>query len=157
MGVLGFEKGGSCAASCAISLCAPWLALPMRYLAFPLCAPLLCPADMRLRKEQICWSWRVWRGEEGRSSGGQTHPSAWHAPSPQLALRCRTIHQSDAYAPISCECRPDTPCSFEHPTCGRAQVLNINAGKTDIDSFVFEDFELVGYQPHKKIAMELAV
>ena len=55
------------------------------------------------------------------------------------------------------ECRPDTPCSCEHPTCGRAQVLNINAGKTDIDSFVFEDFELVGYQPHKKIAMELAV
>lgn len=40
---------------------------------------------------------------------------------------------------------------------GRAQVLNINPGKADIDSFAFEDFDLVGYQPHKKIAMELAV
>ena len=75
----------------------------------------------------------------------------------------RIIHQSGAYAPVLCEC-PGTrgvqarhPLLIEHPTCGRAQVLNISAGKTDIDSFVFEDFELVGYQPHKKIAMELAV
>lgn len=37
------------------------------------------------------------------------------------------------------------------------QVLNINPAKTDIDSFTFEDFELVDYDPHKKIAMKMAV
>lgn len=35
--------------------------------------------------------------------------------------------------------------------------LRINPMKTDIDSFTFDDFELVGYNPHKKIAMEMAV
>ncbi len=39
----------------------------------------------------------------------------------------------------------------------RAQALSINPERTDIDSFCCEDFELVGYQPHRKIAMELAV
>lgn len=35
--------------------------------------------------------------------------------------------------------------------------LKINPDKKDIDSFVFEDFEILGYKPHKKIAMEMAV
>lgn len=35
--------------------------------------------------------------------------------------------------------------------------LKLNKDKTDIDSFVFEDFELVGYKPHKKIKMQMAV
>ena len=35
--------------------------------------------------------------------------------------------------------------------------LRINPGKLDIDSFVFEDFEVVDYKPHKKIAMQMAV
>lgn len=38
-----------------------------------------------------------------------------------------------------------------------AQVLKINPKKLDIDSLAFEDFELVGYDPHKKIAMKMAV
>jgi dihydrofolate reductase/thymidylate synthase len=37
------------------------------------------------------------------------------------------------------------------------QTLNINPAKKDIDSFVLEDFELVGYNPHKKIDMKMAV
>ena len=37
------------------------------------------------------------------------------------------------------------------------QVLNINADKKDIDSFTVDDFELVGYNPHKKIPMQMAV
>lgn len=36
-------------------------------------------------------------------------------------------------------------------------VLKINPVKTDIDSFVFEDFEIVGYSPHKTIKMQMAV
>lgn len=36
-------------------------------------------------------------------------------------------------------------------------TLNINPAKTDIDSFAFDDFEIVGYAPHKKIAMQMAV
>lgn len=36
-------------------------------------------------------------------------------------------------------------------------VLNIDPSKLVIDSFVFEDFELVGYEPHKAIRMEMAV
>jgi len=37
------------------------------------------------------------------------------------------------------------------------QTLRINPAKTDIDSFTFDDFEIVGYAPHKKIAMQMAV
>jgi thymidylate synthase len=29
--------------------------------------------------------------------------------------------------------------------------------KKSIDDFVFEDFEIVGYDPHKSIAMKMAV
>jgi dihydrofolate reductase/thymidylate synthase len=36
-------------------------------------------------------------------------------------------------------------------------ILKINPAKTDIDSFTFDDFELVGYAPHKKIVMQMAV
>lgn len=36
-------------------------------------------------------------------------------------------------------------------------TLSINPAKTDIDSFTFEDFELVGYSPHQKIEMKMAV
>ncbi|RID72240.1 hypothetical protein BRARA_C04141 [Brassica rapa] len=33
----------------------------------------------------------------------------------------------------------------------------INAEKKDIDSFVADDFDLIGYEPHKKIEMKMAV
>jgi len=36
-------------------------------------------------------------------------------------------------------------------------VLHINPAKTDIDAFTAEDFTLVGYEPHKKIVMQMAV
>jgi len=36
-------------------------------------------------------------------------------------------------------------------------MLRINPDKMDIDSFTAEDFELVGYSPHKKIEMKMAV
>jgi dihydrofolate reductase/thymidylate synthase len=36
-------------------------------------------------------------------------------------------------------------------------TLRINPAKREIDDFVFEDFEIVGYQPHKKIEMKMAV
>jgi dihydrofolate reductase/thymidylate synthase len=36
-------------------------------------------------------------------------------------------------------------------------VLKINPEKKDIDSFVADDFELIGYDPHKKIDMKMAV
>jgi dihydrofolate reductase/thymidylate synthase len=35
--------------------------------------------------------------------------------------------------------------------------LKINPNKKDIDSFVLEDFELIGYEPHKTIKMQMAV
>jgi dihydrofolate reductase/thymidylate synthase len=35
--------------------------------------------------------------------------------------------------------------------------LKMNPAKTDIDSFLFEDFEVVGYKPHKSIKMTMAV
>ena len=37
------------------------------------------------------------------------------------------------------------------------QVLRIDPQKRDIDAFEFEDFELIDYNPHKKIAMQMAV
>ncbi len=37
------------------------------------------------------------------------------------------------------------------------QKLHINPAKRDIDSFTFEDFQLIDYAPHKKIAMQMAV
>lgn len=36
-------------------------------------------------------------------------------------------------------------------------ILKINPEKKDIDSFVADDFELTGYDPHEKIAMKMAV
>jgi len=36
-------------------------------------------------------------------------------------------------------------------------LLKLNPEKTDIDSFVFDDFTLIGYNPHPKVAMEMAV
>jgi dihydrofolate reductase/thymidylate synthase len=36
-------------------------------------------------------------------------------------------------------------------------ILKINPEKTDIDSFVLEDFTLEGYEPHPNIKMEMAV
>ena len=40
---------------------------------------------------------------------------------------------------------------------GATQVLHINPAKTDIDDFAADDFTLVGYEPHKKIVMQMAV
>lgn len=37
------------------------------------------------------------------------------------------------------------------------QILKINSEKKDIDSFVASDFELIGYNPHQKIEMKMAV
>lgn len=37
------------------------------------------------------------------------------------------------------------------------QTLKINSEKKDIDSFVAADFKLVGYNPHQKIEMKMAV
>ena len=37
------------------------------------------------------------------------------------------------------------------------QVLKINTDKKDIDMLSADDFELVGYDSHKKIAMKMAV
>jgi len=36
-------------------------------------------------------------------------------------------------------------------------ILKINPEKKDIDSFTFDDFEIVGYDPHPKIEMKMAV
>eukprot|EP00455_Lapot_gusevi_P050841 TRINITY_DN7467_c0_g1_i2.p1 TRINITY_DN7467_c0_g1~~TRINITY_DN7467_c0_g1_i2.p1 ORF type:complete len:103 (+),score=25.81 TRINITY_DN7467_c0_g1_i2:82-390(+) len=36
-------------------------------------------------------------------------------------------------------------------------TLRINPNVKDIDQFKFEDFEIVGYQCHKKIQMKMAV
>ncbi|KAL9657729.1 hypothetical protein ABK040_016224 [Willaertia magna] len=36
-------------------------------------------------------------------------------------------------------------------------ILNINCEKKDIDEFVFEDFQLIDYEPHGMIKMEMAV
>ena len=36
-------------------------------------------------------------------------------------------------------------------------TLRLNPEKMDIDSFTFDDFEIVDYTPHKKIAMQMAV
>ena len=37
------------------------------------------------------------------------------------------------------------------------QILKINPSKKDIDSFVASDFKLVGYDPHQKIEMKMAI
>ena len=45
---------------------------------------------------------------------------------------------------------------MEFSLCG-TQTLKINSDKRDIESFSFDDFTLEGYNPHKKIAMQMAV
>ncbi len=37
------------------------------------------------------------------------------------------------------------------------QVLSLPDQKKDMDAFVYEDLRLDGYQPHAKIAMQMAV
>jgi dihydrofolate reductase/thymidylate synthase len=37
------------------------------------------------------------------------------------------------------------------------QTLKINPSKKGIDSFVASDFKLVGYDPHQKIEMKMAI
>ena len=37
------------------------------------------------------------------------------------------------------------------------QTLTINPAKQDIESFTWQDFKLNDYNPHKKIAMQMAV
>jgi len=46
---------------------------------------------------------------------------------------------------------------YAYLSLGYLQVLKINPEKKDIDSFVADDFELIGYDPHKKIDMKMAV
>lgn len=36
-------------------------------------------------------------------------------------------------------------------------TLKINPAKTDIDDFVYDDLEVIGYNPHKMIKMKMAV
>lgn len=36
-------------------------------------------------------------------------------------------------------------------------ILKINPEKKNIDSFVASDFKLIGYDPHEKIEMKMAV
>ena len=36
-------------------------------------------------------------------------------------------------------------------------TLRINTDNKDVDAFKFEDFELSGYEPHKKVVMKMAV
>ena len=36
-------------------------------------------------------------------------------------------------------------------------TLHIKSDTTDIDGFNYEDFEVNGYKPHKKIKMEMAI
>ena len=46
--------------------------------------------------------------------------------------------------------------SITHPVAFM-QILKINSEKKDIDAFVAADFKLIGYDPHQKIEMKLAV
>ncbi len=46
--------------------------------------------------------------------------------------------------------------TYVFPHCAM-QTLTINSAKRDIESFSLEDFKLDGYNPHKKIAMQMAV
>lgn len=36
-------------------------------------------------------------------------------------------------------------------------TIKINSNVTDIDSFKFEDFEIIDYHPHASISMKMAV
>jgi len=45
----------------------------------------------------------------------------------------------------------------EHSTYALEQVLKINPRKKDINCFEAADFELIGYDPHPKIEMKMAV
>jgi thymidylate synthase len=49
-------------------------------------------------------------------------------------------------------------CCYQNETkCIRVQVLHIKTEKTDIDAYTMGDLEISGYNPHKKIAMKMAV
>ena len=56
-----------------------------------------------------------------------------------------------------CSHPPPPPHTHTISPHSLSQTLRINPAKTDIDAFTFDDFELVGYEPAKKIAMQMAV
>ena len=59
--------------------------------------------------------------------------------------------------PLSLLSPPPPPPPHTISPHSLSQTLRINPAKTDIDAFTFDDFELVGYEPAKKIAMQMAV
>lgn len=59
------------------------------------------------------------------------------------------VHGPSVFSPL-----PLLPAVMTTPIL---QTLRINPAKTDIDAFTFDDFELAGYEPAKKIAMQMAV
>ena len=46
---------------------------------------------------------------------------------------------------------------FHQAAVSLVQVLKINTDKSDIDAYALADFDITGYNPHKKIAMKMAV
>lgn len=56
-----------------------------------------------------------------------------------------------------CNNLPTLSCNNILFILGYFQVLKIKPEKKDIDSFVSDDLELIGYDPHKKIDMKMAV
>lgn len=41
--------------------------------------------------------------------------------------------------------------------CTPVQVLHITSNREDVDDYTMADLEITGYNPHKKIAMKMAV
>jgi thymidylate synthase len=58
---------------------------------------------------------------------------------------------------MPCFCMVDQAVAADFVSHHATQTLTINPAKRDIESFSWEDFKLDGYNPHKKIAMQMAV
>ena len=89
------------------------------------------------------------------------------APSPLRVRVCRLLAQvCDLRAGELIHTMGDTHVYVNHVDALREQLtrsprafptLRINPAVKDIDQFRFSDFEVVGYEPHGKLAMAMAV
>lgn len=106
-----------------------------------------------------CGGARRWVQGRGRGVLGQRGPTNVPAPQvgclpapPSSLLLCKPHTHTLTH---TCPLPPPTTPTHPHPGC--PQTLRLNPDKTDIDSFVFDDFTLEGYAPHAKIEMKMAV
>ncbi len=116
------------------------------------------------------WNWvKDWTTRQGWSAASGLHTTAMMFPGSKyahvLSYSADVVEICNAHV----HCVPDLDLISLHNeicvlilnwlglVCFCSQVLQIKSRHSNIDLFTANDFELIGYQPHKRITMKMAV